>query len=298
MLCLSISSDYSWLMNYDWLFSFVRFADCLNFTHAASQLHITQPALHTQIKKLGEDVGRPLYRRHGRSLSLTPEGKRLAAFGREVQARGEDVLAEVRGELQTGPVILASGHGAFQYLLDPAIQQFPKDRWQLRLVTQSGPEIIETVSEARAQLGVVAGSLPFGELEAMPLRKVRQVVVLPAQHRLRKRKRIRLSDLSGERFIVAPQGRPHRAMIDQAFAAAEVEWCVAVEATGWDLVLRFARYGLGLAIVNDFCEIPRGLLAVPLDGLPSTSYFLVTRSGPLSDGARWLHDRITRTTAG
>ncbi len=54
-------------MNYDWLFSFVAFADRLNFTRAAEELHITQPALHAQIRKLSEDVGTTLYRREGRS---------------------------------------------------------------------------------------------------------------------------------------------------------------------------------------------------------------------------------------
>ena len=47
-------------------------------------------------RKLSADVGAPLYRRDGRALVLTAEGRRLAAFGREVQARGSDVLAELR----------------------------------------------------------------------------------------------------------------------------------------------------------------------------------------------------------
>ncbi len=106
-------------VNYEWLFSFAVFAEQLNFTRAARALHLSQPALHVQIRKLGESVGRPLYRRQGRALSLTPEGRRLAAFGREVQEQGTAVLEEIRGEGSSGPVVLASGPGAFQYLLGP-----------------------------------------------------------------------------------------------------------------------------------------------------------------------------------
>src|SRR5215475_9867837 len=121
-------------MNYDWLFAFVVFAEHRSFTHAARRLHISQPALHVQIRKLAEAVGRPLYRRDGRALSLTPEGLRLAAFGREVAERGRAVLEELRGRPPSGPVVLASGQGAFLYLLGPAIRRFPKDRWPLRLL--------------------------------------------------------------------------------------------------------------------------------------------------------------------
>src|SRR5262245_4265465 len=141
-------------MNYERIFAFAVFADHLNFTRAARQLHISQPALHVQIKKLAEEVGCPLYRRTGKALSLTQEGKRLAAFGREVQQRGRSVVEELRGESVSGPVVLASGQGAFLYLLGPAIQRFPKDKWPLRLVSMSGPEAIEAVREAKAQLCV------------------------------------------------------------------------------------------------------------------------------------------------
>src|SRR5687767_85799 len=122
--------------------SFVTFADVANFTHAAKRLHISQPALHVQIKKLAEAVGRPLYRRDGKSLVLTPEGERLAAYGREVRERGAAVLAEVRGERASGPVVLAAGQGAFLYLLGGAIKKFPKQRWPLRLLSMTGPETI------------------------------------------------------------------------------------------------------------------------------------------------------------
>src|SRR5262245_47798292 len=156
-------------MNYEWLFAFTIFADHVNFTRAARQLHISQPALHVQIKKLAEAVGRPLYRRTGKALSLTPEGKRLAAFGREVQERDRTVLEELRGESLSGPVILASGQGAFLYLLGPAIRRFPKEKWPLRLVSMPGPEAIEAVRDAKAHLCVVGTDSPPADLVATAL---------------------------------------------------------------------------------------------------------------------------------
>lgn len=86
---------------------------------------------------------------------------------------------------------------------------------------------------------------------------------------LSERRLIRPADLDGERLVVAPEGSPHRLMLTQALATAGVEWSVAVETTGWELMIQFARYGLGIAVVNDFCPTPRGFRALPLAGVPS-----------------------------
>jgi LysR family transcriptional regulator, low CO2-responsive transcriptional regulator len=275
-------------MNYEQLHSFVAFAaHGGNFTHAAKALHISQPALHVQVKKLAESVGRPLYRREGRALVLTPEGERLAAYGREIEERGAHVLAELRGETVHGPVVLAAGQGALLYLLGPAITTFAK-RAALRILTLTGPEAIAAVHGARAHLAVVAASEPPVGLESAKLCVVHQRVIVPADHRLANRRQVRAKDLAGESIVVAPSGSPHRLMLAQALSG--VDWNVAVEATGWEAMLHFARLGIGIAVVNDFCEPPRGMVGARLDGAPATTYFIVHRAGALSPAARSLAD--------
>jgi len=282
-------------MNYDWIFAFVVFAEHLNFTRAARQLHLSQPALHVQIKKLSAAIGRPLYRRAGRALVLTPEGRRVAAFGREVQDRGRSVLEELRGQAPSGPVVLASGQGALLYLLGPALRRFPKARWPLRVLALQGPAAIEAVREATAQLCVVTTEAPPGDLVAVRLRAVGQKVVLPVGHRLANRRSLRPGDLGGEPLVVAPAGSPHRTMLAQLLRAGGNELNVAVEATGWELMLQLARYGVGLAVVNDFCPAPAGTVGVPLAGAPDTIYYLLRRGGVTSPGLEAMHELITST---
>ena len=285
-------------MNYDWLLAFAVFAEHRNFTQAARQLHISQPALHAQIRKLGEAVGRPLYRREGRGLVLTPEGQRLAAFGREVAERGRAVLEELRGAPRSGPVVLAAGQGAFLYLLGPAIRRFPQERWPLRLLAMAGPEAIAALRDARAHLCVVAADRPPADLEATRLRDVGQHVVLPRDHRLARRRVLRAEDLDGEPLILAPEGSPHRAMVQQLLRGAGCEPVIAVEVTGWELALQFARYGVGLAVVNDFCPAPRGMSAVPLQGAPPITYYALARGVLASPGTAALLRLIVETVSG
>jgi len=294
---LTITLRYSKSVHYEWLFSFVAFADRLNFTRAAEDLHISQPALHVQIKKLSEIVGRPLYRHQGRSLSLTREGARLAAFGREVKDRGREVLDEVRGVSVSGPAILASGQGAFLYLLGTAIRRFLKRKQPLRLLTMRGPEVIEAVRDARAHLGVAAAEAPPPDLDAVTLRTVGQIVVLPLSHRLARRSHLQPADLSGELIVVPPSGSPHRTTLANALAAAGANWMVAVEATGWELIVQFAQYGLGIAAVNDFVPVPRGMVGVPLRGVAPVTYYLLRRTGMHGRESDMLHKLIVETAS-
>jgi DNA-binding transcriptional LysR family regulator len=276
-------------VNSEQLFAFVTFAEYRNFTRAAAELHISQPALHVQIRKLGEAIGRPLYARSGRELVLTAEGERLAAYGREIRERGDHVLAEIRGERSIGPTVLAAGQGAFLYLLGAAIKRF---RHPLRVLALPGPEAIEAVRSARAHVGVVATEVPPHDLAVAKLRTVGQHVIVPASHRLAQRRSIAPRDLAGESVIVAPAGSAHRTMLEHHLRG--IAWTRAVEVTGWELMLQLARLDIGLAIVNDFCEPPRGMVAIRLAGAAAITYYVIARHH-LAPAPRVLLDCLTTT---
>ena len=277
-------------MNYEWLESFVCFSERLNFTHAAKELHISQPALHVQIRKLGEELGLALYERRGRRLYLTVEGERLASYGRAIRTQEQELLAELH-KGPAGPIVLAAGQGAFLYLLGAAIRRFPKQTWPLELEPSSGPEALRKVRESRAHLAVLVSDEPLYDLEATTLRTVGQMVVLPSKHRLAGRSRLQVQDLDGEPLVLPPIDRAHRRMLEQAFATVGAALQVAVEASGWELMLRFTSDGMGLTIVNDICKVPRGCVGIPLRGLPSLDYRMVHKP-TLGAGARKLADLI------
>ncbi len=275
-------------MNYDALFSFLVFAEHLNLTHAARALHLSQPALHAQLRRLSDEVGAPLYERRGRSLVLTDAGELLAAHGREVRARGEEVKAQLRGERADHAVVLAAGQGACRYLLGPALRRFPKERWPLRVLTSSAAGAVQALRRAQADVAVAAlGTLPR-DLDTRRLWQVGQQVIVPKGHRLATRARLRLKDLSGEPLVVAPAGSAHREMLESQMANANTKLDARVEAQGWDLMLQCCRYGLGLAVVNDFCPAPRGFVGIPLRGMPQVSYYALTRPGLAHPGRERL----------
>lgn len=266
--------------NLEWLRSFVVFAEHLNFTRAAEALHLSQPALHVQVKKLAEQLGVTLYERRGRGLALTPDGRRVLAFGRELLARCERFSDDLRGAPPSRAPALAAGEGAFLYLL-PLARLRASAPIDARVV--DGEEALRAVREAEADVGVAA--VDAGDLETRALADVGSALLVPSRHRLAGRARVRAADLDGERLVLPPAGRPHRQAIELWLAGAGARVEIAVEARGWPLTLRLAEAGLGLAIVNDLCPTPKRMRAIPVRGLPRRRYVAFRRPGALRSAA-------------
>ena len=274
------------MLHLDWLGAFAVFAEHLNFTRAARALHLSQPALHVQIGKLGAELGVPLYVRRGQRLELTADGRRVLAFAREMGERERAFRDVLRTGESLQPVVLAAGEGSFLYLLGPAIRAFTAAaRSPLRLLTRDGAATIEAVLSGEAHLGVApVDGAPAG-LTVERLTDVAQVLVVPQAHPFARKRSVRLRDLAGARLVVPPSGRPHRAALAAALLAAGVAWEPAVEASGWEPTLHFVTLGVGIAVVNACCRLPRGLVARPLPELPSRTYSVIRRREAPLEGA-------------
>lgn len=249
--------------------AFAVFAEHLNFTHAARELGLSQPALHTRIKRLGEELEVALYRRRGRALVLTEAGERTAAFARELDARMRAFGDSLREEQERAAIVLASGEGALLYLLGPALRRFLR-RHALQLLVGDAEATVEAVASGRAAIGVASLDEAPAALEAEPIAELGFALAVPSKDPLAERARVSWPELAGRALIVPPAGRPHRAALD-ANLPADAE--IAVEAQGWPLTLQLVALGVGVAVVNEFCRPPRGVSLVPFVGLASRTYF-------------------------
>jgi DNA-binding transcriptional LysR family regulator len=160
------------------------------------------------------------------------------------------------------------------------------------LITADGVATVESIRNGRAQIGVAALETIPRDLTAEPLTRVGQMLAMPRRHPLAARRSIRLKDLADAALIVPPAGRPHRTMLAQLLQSAQVEWQVAVEASGWELMLHLVRLGMGLAVVNACCRIPTGLTTRPMPELPAIQYHLIYRKEGLSGAASELRQNL------
>ena len=283
------------MLDPDSLAAFVAFAERMNFTHAAKRLHVSQPALHARIRRLGEQLDVPLYRKEGRRLVLTRQGEALLRFAREHDRISREFVAELHERKTPAAVVLAAGEGSFLYLLGEPIRRFVRKADQpLQLLTRDREGTLAALRSGEAQLGVAALDALPDDLDSRVLCSVPQLLVMPSAHPLAKKRKITAEDLSDARLIVAPSGRPHRAMVETLLSSAGVRWSVAVETHGWPAMLEFAKLGVGLAIVNGSVALPRGLVGRPIPALPTTHYVLV-HPRRLGEGAAELAGLIEQS---
>ncbi|TCO34591.1 DNA-binding transcriptional LysR family regulator [Kribbella steppae] len=261
--------------------AFAVFARHRNFTRAAAELHVSQPALHTRIRKLEARLGRSLYLKQGRLLRLTEVGEQLAAFAND----SRDRAAEFLGTLDLAPsrpLVLVAGSGTYLYLLGDPIRRFLAKGRELQLRTGDASETLAAVREGTADVGVTALTVPPDDLECEVLSQYPQTLITRADHRLADRRSIRLKDLQDEALVVPPKGRPHRQQLERSMLDQGIRWSVAVEAEGWELLVHFVRLGVGPAVVNGSVRVTSAVRRIPVKDLPPVRYYIVTR-GDASD---------------
>ncbi|MFC7532406.1 LysR family transcriptional regulator [Actinoplanes sp. GCM10030250] len=268
----------------DALAAFAVFADHLNMTRAARQLHISQPSLHSKLATLSRELGRPLYERAGNQLQLTPDGQLVARFAREHQERLQVFLDELRGVPTNRPLVLASAHTAYLYLLGGTIRRMLAERpGSVRPLHTNRQQMHAAVRTGRAHLGVFTLHVPPADLIATPIAAYPQVLIMPHDHALAHRPDLRLRDLTGTELIVPPATRPHRVNLERALQEAGADWTVAVEAEGLPMTLDFAALGVGLAIVAGCVQPAPGLVTRPVTDLPHVTFYAIHRPGALTD---------------
>ena len=259
----------------DAMTAFAAFSRHLNFTRAAAELHIAQPSLHAKVAKLSRSLDTQLYEKVGRQLRLTQAGEDLAAFAADQQRSADDFLASLGAPGRS--IRLAAGRAAVQWVLDRPLRAVVRSGIDLRVTPADRPAAIGLVDRGEADVAAIAYDPPPRHLQSVQVAHVPQVLVAHKSHPLMSGGGVRLHDLDGLDLVVPPEGRPHRQSLERAFHAAGVDWNVASEADGWDLIVHLVKLGVGAAVVNGCVPVPAPLRAVEIDDLPRVGYWLVWR---------------------
>ncbi|MEA2901631.1 MAG: LysR family transcriptional regulator, low CO2-responsive transcriptional regulator [Actinomycetota bacterium] len=256
---------------------FAVFAEHLSFTRAAEELHVSQPSLHVKVRKLGERLGCALYTKVGRHLVLTAEGAAVARFGRQADADVRTLLHDLRVDA-AAPVVIAAGEGAHLYVLGPGLRRLLAEGRHLRLLNLDATAAMRAVRDGEADLAVVVTDRVLKPLRREVLASYVQVIAVPPDHPIARQRSVRIRELGGQRLVVPPPGRPHRIALDAALQSVGVAPIVAMEADGWQAMLRFVELGVGLAIVNGCVTPPGDVVTRPVEDLPLVTYSAVFRS--------------------
>ncbi len=187
---------------------FVGVAEALNFTRAARQLRVAQPALSRQIRQLEAEIGVQLLERNRQGVRLTPAGTTFLIEARAILLHGEKAVAAARESDHAAATHLDVGYvwGLFHTVVPAVIKrfrpQFPEVA--VNLFDQTATEQAEALGAGRLDLGFIgfADEADGAGLSKRRIGTCAFVVALPRQHPMSRRRKLSLSLLRNECFIV------------------------------------------------------------------------------------------------
>jgi LysR family transcriptional regulator, low CO2-responsive transcriptional regulator len=246
-----------------------------SFTRAAEELHLAQPTVSTQIKKLSETLGLPLFEQIGKKVHLTPAGAVLQEGCRELFAafgRIEDALAGLRG-LEGGCLRLAASTTGKYFaprLLAAFVGLHPKIEVSLQIHNRQ--ILIDRLSRNEDDLYIFANPPTEQEVVCQPILANPMVLFARADHPLAGQRRIPFTALAQEPYLMREPGSGTRLVTDELFARHGIEPRVRMELSTNEAVKQAILAGLGVSILSRHTlglDTGQNQLAVlDLEGLP------------------------------
>lgn len=233
---------------------FVAVAEELHFGRAAQRLHLAQPPLSQQIRKLEQILGCSLFDRTSRSVRLTVAGGAFLERARRTLLNVSRDMEETRsiGRGEVGSLHIGFVGSAMLTIL-PAIFREYRAAYpgvQLHLHESFTAKVIEGMQSGTLDAGLLRDSDPTEGLEAATIYLEPFVIVLPSRHPRAGQKSISPTHLRDEPFIYYPRSAGSRAFEKPLSLCEEHGFRphIVQEAQNWLTILRLIGAGLGVSI--------------------------------------------------
>lgn len=230
---------------------FVAVAEELHFGRAAERLHVAQPSLSHQIRRLEQQLGVTLLDRTSRRVELTEAGQALLNEGRRLLAHSQRAIRLVRSAAAERLLVGFYGSAATALLPD-LLRSFSDEHPSAEVSVRE--LLLDQIDELLSGgIDVAFTRLLPGqaEVELEVIAHEPRVVALPALHALSGRTMVKFRDLRGESFIINPvveaSAPPKRWLTEQARHGLPGR--VAAEASSVQEILTLVAAGKGVCLV-------------------------------------------------
>lgn len=191
-------------MEIDQLRYFLGVAERGNFTRAAEDLQISQPALSRSIQKLEEELGQPVFERKTRSIALTEAGTLLQSRAQQILSLIEDTQSEITDDGESGRVRIGAIPTVAPYFLPEILKQFSHAFPSANLIVQENTtdQLLKSCTQGEIDLAILALPVPVKYLEVEELFEEELLLVLPIDHALVEKSKINLADIAALPFVL------------------------------------------------------------------------------------------------
>lgn len=225
----------------------------LNYTRAAEELHMTQPAVSMQVKQLEQSLGVGLFEQLGKRLHLTEAGREVLAYARAVTQQLDElegVLNRLKG-LSGGRLKISVATTANYFvpaLLGAFLRRYPDVTVTLDVTNRE--TLLEQLAENAVDLVIMGQPPAEADVAAEPFLDNPLVVVAPPDHALASKKRIPLTRLQEETFLVREPGSGTRSAMERFFAEHGIRIKTGMEVGSNEAIKQGVQAGLGLGLLS------------------------------------------------
>ncbi len=234
---------------------FCDLVETASFSRAASLNHVTQSAVSQQIRALEKKFDVSLIERGKKNFSVTQEGRAFLTASKEILEAYDNLGSRLR-ELQhvvAGPLRIAAIYSIGLHDLPPYLKKFRAlyPDVTVEIEYRRSSQIYAEVLEGVVDLGIVAYPQRQSGLVVESHWEDKLVLICPPGHALAARRRVKLTELEGQRFISFDPDLPTRKAVDRALRAAGVKVKRVMDLDNVDTLKRAVEVEDSLSIVPE-----------------------------------------------
>lgn len=256
-----------------------------SFSRAAEELHLTQPAVSTQVRKLEDHAGLPLFEQLGKKIHLTPAGAQMLQSSREIIQKfqeAEEAMAQYKGV--SGGRLNVSVISAGDYFFPRLLVEFAQRHAgvTLNFGVCNREELLAQLKDNVTDLAVMVRPPEDADTVAEPFAPHPYVIVAAPTHPLAKTPRIAMSRIVREPFVVREKGSDTWNSMMDGFGNQLANVNVAMEIRSTETIKQAVIAGMGVSFLSAHTvsrELQAGSLVVlDVQGLPlMLNWFVVHR---------------------
>ena len=262
------------MINLNQLRVFCEAAKCENFTLAAKKLFITQPAVTAQIKMFEDQCNLKLFKKKGRNIYLTDEGKTLYDYARKIfewEKEIENLIDDMR-DLKRGTLRLGVNKTYARYFMPFVITGFREAYPHIKINLDEGSslDMIYSLVDLRNELAVIAKVGDHPNVCFIPFSQEEIVLILAPDHPLATKTTVSVKELEEEPIIMKEAGSGTRLLVNKLFEASGLTPNILMETSNTEFIKQLVQRGEGLSfLVREAVAIElheKKLTTVPIRG--------------------------------
>lgn len=267
---------------------FIAVAEKKNFSRAAEELHMTQPAVSQYIQAFEREVGTRLLERTNKYVKLNKAGEIVYDHAKEIVGLYTKMqrLVDDLTNKTSGPLAIGASYTFGEYILPHVMADMLDEYPEVAPTISIGNtrDIAELVLKHQMDVGIVEGDFQHDKLMIESFAEDAMYIVTAPDHRLAQNERVTPRDLEKERWIVREIGSGTRKAADNLFESLHISPEKMMEFGSIQLIKESVEAGLGISLLSQWAirkELAMGTLKIiQVDGLPFTRKFSIVTSSP------------------